>query len=100
MIDLLQIAAQEYERSSADALRMLYDPIYSALKNNEYQCVDLLLNAVPVETYPLTLLIGLLTVTRCWRKKLASRSGLYERIAARLQAECPERQDGLLRGLL
>jgi hypothetical protein len=96
---VLSHALVTYATSVDQALDEVFDSIHGLMRQGMGKKVDKLLDSVLVDRYPLTLLLGLLTVTLAWRIQLTRRDAFVERIRARIRLECQPREQELLGGL-
>lgn len=91
-----ELVAAGQPEAAADVIYDLFD---DALGDGRIEDVDQLLGHIDIERLSVFPLVGLLTITSAAREHLPARAALYEKIAARIRLELPDRVDRILVGL-
>lgn len=81
------------------ALDFIFDVFDDHHLAGRFNAVDEVLQGLDPETLPLTLRIGVLTITNLAKNQLPSRAGFYQRVKDSIQDEPADRQKGLIGGL-
>lgn len=86
-------------RDQDQGLDVIFDYVHSAMRFGRSNQVEDLFSNISVDTYPLVLLIGLLTATYSWKRVLPGRQIFFNLVQDRIRAESPQREHELLDGL-
>jgi DNA-binding transcriptional MerR regulator len=99
-IDSFANKAKELEKSGRtnSALDSIYKGFNAALRNGDFDAIDLFFSGLKANEYTTDLLLGILTATLPAKSRLKNRAGLFTRVKAEIQ-DRGEYEPGLLDGL-
>ena len=80
-------------------LDILYEHFDRLLMAGRYDIVDSYLEEANPRNWPITLSVGLLTITLMWKNKLPKRKIFFMKLHDHLLNTMPERAHNILRGL-